>query len=144
MAITMKKTGMWLSGLLCAAAINVQASELPKSESPSGASAYIISPANGETVSQTFTVRFGLEGMGIAPAGMQKASTGHHHLLIDGEMPDLNKPLGKDVKHFGGGQTEAEITLEPGEHTLRLILADHLHIPHNPPVISEPVTVTVK
>lgn len=112
--------------------------------SPEGASAYIISPKDGDTVDTTFSVKFGLSGMGIAPAGTEKANTGHHHLLIDGKVPDMNQPLGANVKHYGGGQTESEITLEPGQHTLQLILGDHMHVPHNPPVTSEVVTVTVK
>jgi len=112
--------------------------------SPKGASAYIISPKNGDTVDTTFSVKFGLSGMGVAPAGTEKANTGHHHLLIDGKVPDMSQPLGANVKHFGGGQTESEITLEPGQHTLQLILGDHMHVPHNPPVTSDIVTVTVK
>lgn len=112
--------------------------------SPEGASAYIISPKNGDTVATTFSVKFGLSGMGVAPAGTEKANTGHHHLLIDGKVPDMNQPLGANVKHFGGGQTESEVTLEPGQHTLQLILGDHMHVPHNPPVMSDIVTVTVK
>lgn len=112
--------------------------------SPEGASAYIISPKNGDTVDTTFSVKFGLSGMGVAPAGTEKANTGHHHLLIDGKVPDMSQPLGANVKHFGGGQTESEITLEPGQHTLQLILGDHMHVPHNPPVTSDIVTVTVK
>ena len=83
--------------------------------------------------------------MGIAPAGTDRDNTGHHHLLVDAkELPDLTKPLGKDVKHFGGGQTETTLTLEPGTHTLQLILGDMTHTPHNPPVVSEKVTITVK
>ncbi|WP_370301128.1 DUF4399 domain-containing protein [Alkalimarinus coralli] len=112
--------------------------------SPEGASVYIISPKDGDTVEQTFNVKFGLTGMGVAPAGTEKANTGHHHLLVDGKVPDMNQPLGANVKHFGGGQTESEITLEPGQHTLQLILGDHMHVPHNPPVASEVVTITVK
>ncbi len=112
--------------------------------SPEGASAYIISPKNGDTVEQTFIVKFGLTGMGVAPAGTAKENTGHHHLLVDGKVPDMNMPLGSNVKHFGGGQTESEITLEPGQHKLQLILGDHMHVPHNPPVTSDVVTITVK
>jgi len=114
------------------------------SMSPEGASTYIISPKDGDTVGETFSVQFGLMGMGVAPAGTDKANTGHHHLLIDGKMPDMNAPLGSNVKHFGGGQTESEITLEPGQHTLQLVLGDHMHVPHNPPVTSDVITITVK
>ena len=116
-----------------------------KSMSPEGAMVYIISPADGDVVAETFTVKFGLKGMGVAPAGTDKAKTGHHHLLIDAKgTPDLSKPLGKDVKHFGGGQTEVEISLAKGKHTLQLILGDKLHIPHNPPVTSKVIHIEVK
>lgn len=96
-------------------------------------------------MTETFTVRFGLMGMGVAPAGTDKANTGHHHLLIDGkELPAADKPMGKEVKHFGGGQTEASITLPKGDHTLQLVLGDMKHMPHNPPVVSGKITVHVK
>lgn len=112
---------------------------------PEGAVTYIISPANGATVSQTISVKFGLKNMGIAPAGTVKAGTGHHHLLIDGkELPALDKPMGGNVMHFGGGQTEKIIKLTPGIHTLQLILGDQNHVPHQPAVVSEVVTIEVK
>lgn len=114
---------------------------------PEGAQVYIISPADGETVTSPVTVRFGLKGMGVAPAGIDKPDTGHHHLLIDvPDRPALDKPLPADDqhKHFGGGQTEATIELPPGKHTLQLIMGDMNHVPHDPPLISEKITVTVK
>ena len=118
---------------------------MPKSVSPANAEVYIISPKDGETVPATFTVKFGLKGMGVAPAGTDKANTGHHHLLVDYEgLPDANMPMGKDVKHFGGGQTETELTLAPGKHTLQLILGDKSHVPHDPVVVSDKITITVK
>ena len=126
---------------------NTVFAEEPFSESPPGAKVYIISPKDGDVVGKTFTVRFGLANMGVAPAGVKLPNTGHHHLLIDLEnLPDMEKPLAfsENVKHFGGGQTEAEITLPPGKHTLRLLLGNYLHIPHKPPVLSEKITVTVK
>jgi len=113
---------------------------------PAAAEVYIITPADGETVPPTFTVRFGLKGMGVAPAGVDKEGTGHHHLLIDvDELPPLDRPLPMtdNVRHFGGGQTETEVTLPPGEHTLQLLLANAAHIPHDPPVLSEKITITV-
>ncbi len=123
----------------------VQASDIQKSSSPEGASLYIISPSHGETVSRTFVVKFGLKGMGISPAGMDKKGTGHHHLIVDGEkLPDLDRPMGSDVMHFGGGQTQKTIELSEGRHTLQLILGNYLHVPHNPPVISEKITIFVK
>ena len=117
------------------------------SHAPAEAKAYIISPTDGQTVSPEFTVKFGLSGMGIAPAGVDKSDTGHHHLLIDlDDLPSLEDPLPAtaQVRHFGGGQTEATIKLPPGEHTLQLLLGNYSHIPHDNPVISEKIEVTVK
>jgi hypothetical protein len=119
-----------------------------RTPSPANAEVYIVSPADGATVSNPVTVRFGLKGMGIAPAGIQFENSGHHHLLIDTDVPeDLSKPLPaveNKVVHFGKGQTETTLTLPPGKHTLQLVLGDHLHIPHSPPVVSKKVTITVK
>jgi len=92
-------------------------------------------------------VVFGLKNIGVAPAGIDKKNTGHHHLLIDtDELPDLTKPLPATdkIKHFGGGQTETEITLSPGKHTLQLLLGNYAHIPHSKPVISKKITITVE
>ena len=115
-------------------------------DSPKGAKAYIISPADGATVSIPFKVQFGLEGMGVAPAGVEHENTGHHHLIIDAPLPPLDQPIPKDAQHvhFGNGQTETMVTLPPGTHTLQLLLADYQHVPHNPPVYSEQITITVK
>lgn len=114
--------------------------------SPEGASVYIISPADGATVSSPVKVQFGLSGMGVAPAGVDKEKTGHHHLIIDAAAPEAGKPIGKDAQHmhFGGGQTEAMVELKPGKHTLQLVLGDKGHVPHNPAVMSKPITITVK
>lgn len=110
------------------------------------AEVYLISPKDGETVTNPVTVRFGLKGMGVAPAGVEKENTGHHHLLIDSELPALDKPVPKDDKHvhFGGGQTETTIELSPGKHTLQLLFADHAHMPHKQALKSEKITITVK
>jgi hypothetical protein len=106
---------------------------------------YIISPHDGDTVTSPFNVVFGLSGMGVAPAGTDKENTGHHHLVVDSDsLPDFSKPMGPEVKHFGGGQTETSLTLVPGKHTLQLILGDKNHVPHNPPLVSEKITITVK
>lgn len=107
---------------------------------------YFISPQNGETVTSPVRVRFGLSGMGVAPAGIEKEGTGHHHLLIDvTELPKgVPIPADDHHKHFGGGQTETTLELAPGRHTLQLLLGDHAHIPHEPPVASERITITVK
>lgn len=120
-----------------------------RTPSPSGAEAYIISPKNGATVhADKVLVQFGLRGMGIAPAGVKFDNTGHHHLLIDTEVPsDLSKPLPASDKivHFGKGQTETTLTtLTPGKHTLQLVLGDLNHVPFDPPVISKKITITVK
>lgn len=122
------------------------AADLPRSKAPADVQLYIISPKDGETVTSPVTVRFGLRGMGIAPAGVAFEDTGHHHLLIDAELPALDRPIPADANHvhFGKGQTEAVITLTPGRHRLQLLLADHLHIPHDPPVSSKPVRITVQ
>ncbi len=123
----------------------VFAEGVPVSKSPEGAKVYIISPTDGETVGTEVLVKFGLKGMGVAPAGTDKENTGHHHLIIDGEkLPDLDKPMGSDVMHFGGGQTEKLIKLEKGKHTLQMILGNYLHVPHNPPVVSEKITINVE
>jgi hypothetical protein len=124
------------------------ASAVPQERTPasSGAEVYIISPKNGATVKNPVTVQFGLRGMGIAPAGVKFENTGHHHLLIDTDAPaDLGQPLPAtpNIMHFGKGQTETELTLPPGKHTLQLLFADASHIPHQPAVISKKITITV-
>ena len=118
-----------------------------RTPSPPGAEVYIISPKNGATVSNPVRVQFGLKGMGIAPAGIKVDNTGHHHLLIDTDPPaDLSAPLPATdrIVHFGKGQTETTLTLPPGKHTLQLLLADMNHVPHQPPVISRKITITVQ
>jgi hypothetical protein len=111
------------------------------------ASVYFIEPMDGQEVTSPVTVKFGLKGMGVAPAGVMRDNTGHHHLLINVEtLPDLSKPLpsSEQVRHFGGGQTEATIELAPGKHTLQLVLGNYAHIPHAEPVVSKKITITVK
>ena len=129
--------------LLLASAMNAQ--DFPKEKSADGAEAYIVSPADGSTVTSPVTVIFGLKGMGVAPAGSIVANTGHHHLLVNAELPDLAKPVPADESHlhFGGGQTQHDLVLPPGKHTLRLVLGDRIHLPHDPPVYSETITITV-
>ena len=108
---------------------------------------YFISPQDGDKVSGEFNARFGLRGMGVAPAGVEAANTGHHHLLIDIDtLPPMDAPLPKtdQVRHFGGGQTETTLNLAPGTHTLQLVLGNYSHVPHNPPVMSEKITITVE
>ena len=117
------------------------------STSPSHAKVYFITPVDGQTVSSKFIVKFGLKGMGVAPAGVDKKNTGHHHILINTDsLPDMHSPLPATdkIKHFGGGQTETQLTLPAGKHTLQLVLGNHQHIPHNKPVLSEKITIVVK
>lgn len=134
--------------LLIALPASAFAQSLELTPSPDGANVYFISPSHGEAVISPVTVRFGLEGMGVAPAGVDQDATGHHHLLIDiadDEMPALDRPLpaSEQVIHFGGGQTEVDLDLEPGTHTLQLLLGDYRHVPHDPPVMSERITIVV-
>lgn len=114
--------------------------------SPAGAKVYFLEPKNGAEVSGPVKVVFGLAAMGVAPAGVQHKNTGHHHLLIDNPVVDVNAPLpvSEQVKHFGNGQTETTVTLAPGKHTLQLVLGDWKHQPHSPPVMSEAIAITVK
>jgi hypothetical protein len=138
--------------LLLAVGLSAEAQETapaapPRTPSPENAQLYFLSPANGATVGSPVTIRFGLRGMGVAPAGVTTANTGHHHLLVDVEtLPPDNLPIPNDAnhRHFGLGQTETELTLPPGQHTLQLVLGDALHIPHQPPVRSEKITITVQ
>ncbi|MGS4948009.1 DUF4399 domain-containing protein [Meridianimarinicoccus sp. RP-17] len=115
---------------------------------PEGAEVYFISPADGATVANPVTIRFGLRGMGIAPAGADWDNTGHHHLLVNIEPSEIamdeSLPATDQIRHFGGGQTEATLELSAGTHTLRLLLGDYSHTPHDPPVMSDPITVTVE
>ncbi len=135
-----------LCSLLIASALAVSTA-LAQTPSAPNTAAYIISPSDGATVSNPVTVRFGMRGMGVAPAGVAHPATGHHHLLIDvDKLPPAGVPIPADDKHrhFGGGQTEVTLDLTPGQHTLQLLLGDFSHIPHNPPVVSERITITVK
>lgn len=135
-------------GLLAAVTLPAPVmAETPRTPAPAGASVYFIEPANGATLSGPVNVRFGLKGMGVAPAGTDAPDTGHHHLLVDvAELPGLDAPLPATdhIRHFGKGQTETEISLPPGQHTLQLLLGDQNHVPHQPPVLSEKITITVK
>ncbi len=139
----MKKT---LFGMLAAGFIATVASA-------EDASVYVVNIEDGATVTSPVTVIFGLRGKGVAPAGVEKEGTGHHHILLDrvpygeatddGEMLEFGIPADDNHIHFGGGQTEVTLDLEPGEHTIQLLLGDHFHVPHDPAVVSEVVTFTV-
>jgi hypothetical protein len=114
--------------------------------SPPDARVYFVGLVDGAVLPPKATIRFGLSNMGVAPAGIEKPNTGHHHVLIDTKLPDLNEPIPSDFNHlhFGAGQTEATINLTPGYHTLQLLLGDEGHVPHNPPVMSKPIRVLVR
>ena len=118
---------------------------MPRSDRPEAARVYFITPTAGETTKSPVVVRFGLGGMGVAPAGVEKSHPGPHHLVVDAALPPANLPIPKseNYRHFGNGQTEVTLDLAPGTHTLQLMLGDHLHIPHDPPVASERITITV-
>lgn len=117
-----------------------------RTPAPEGANLYFVTPSHGETVSSPVTVRFGLSGMGVAPAGVVRDDTGHHHLLINVDDIGMDEPIPADDRHvhFGGGQSEVSIELPSGEHRLQLLLGDHSHVPHDPPVMSEVITITVR
>ena len=139
---------LMLAGAAVAAAALAGAIALAQTPSPPGATVYFINLKDGDTVMSPFKVQFGLTGMGVAPVGITVDRTGHHHLIIDTQMSadDLKRPVPVDAQHmhFGGGQTEAMVTLPAGQHTLQLVLGDHTHTPHNPPVTSPVIRVTVR
>jgi hypothetical protein len=138
-----------IAAALALAAAQAVAAGLPRTTRPADAEVYIISPADGAVVKGKVRVQFGLRGMGVAPAGSTGAAaegTGHHHLLVDAALPPMDQPLPKDAQHihFGKGQTETELTLAPGKHTLQLVFADANHIPQEPALVSRPVHITVR
>ena len=116
------------------------------SASPRGAQVYFHYPLDGIHVPRRFTARIGLKEMGVAPAGVVKPDTGHHHLLVDVDKIDVKAPIPVDYNHIhmGNGQTEVILTLPPGPHTLQLLLGDHDHLPHQPPVMSKKITIYVR
>jgi Domain of unknown function (DUF4399) len=134
-----------ITGLLIAAAATAATAQ-DLSKSPAGAKVAILEPANGAIVASPVTVKFGITGMEVSPAGTEKPNSGHHHLLINQKLADPKAAIPADDKHkhFGKGQTEATVELPPGTHTLQLVLGDHNHIPHDPAVQSEVITITVK
>ena len=133
------------------AAMPAMAQDTP---APADARVYFVNLSDGDTVSSPVIVIFGLEGMGVAPAGTEKENTGHHHILLNrpplGEGPEgadelaFGLPADDNHIHFGGGQTQTTLDLPPGEHTLQLVLGDLNHIPHADPVTSDVITITVE
>ena len=136
----------YLLGILVLAVATGALAQIKRTPSPAGAEVYFIAPKDGEVLSGPVSVKFGLKGMGVAPAGIALENTGHHHLIIDAKTPPLDAPIPADANHvhFGKGQTETTVELKPGKHTLQLVLADQLHVPHDPAVVSKVITVTVK
>lgn len=139
-----------LVGGIFAVAVAVAAAEpapvgVPRSKRAEGARVYFISPKAGESLRSPVVVRFGLAQMGVAPAGVEKPDTGHHHLIVDSELPPAGLPIPKTdhFQHFGNGQTETTLELAPGKHTLQLLVGDHNHVPHDPPVVSERITIEI-
>ena len=139
------RTMLLLIGMFVTAGATCASAQTP---SPPGAKVYFINLKDGAELDSPFLVQFGLSGMGVAPAGIEKPNTGHHHLIIDTTLTpeELKQPIPADDHHlhFGAGQTEAMITLPKGEHTLQVVLGDWTHIPHVPPVMSDAITVTVR
>jgi hypothetical protein len=140
---------LFAAAIVAAACLSLPATaQNPVTPSPKGAKVYFVNIKNGAVVTSPFLVQFGLSGMGVAPVGIDKENTGHHHLIIDTKLSpeELKAPIEPDAKHvhYGAGQTEAMVTLPPGQHTLQLVLGNWSHIPHDPPVMSEIVTITVK
>lgn len=134
---------------MMSSAVLAQATGLPRSTRPADARVYFISPTKGQVVHGKFLVRFGLSGMGVSPAGVTgpgTEGTGHHHLFVDAPPPAPDQVLPKDAQHlhFGKGQTETTLELAPGKHTLQLVFGDANHVPHDPPLLSERIEVTVK
>ena len=120
--------------------------KLARSTSAEGANVFFITPADGATVANPISIEFGIAGMDVVKAGNDQPNSGHHHLLIDADLPDLGLPIPADEHHvhFGDGSTSTQISLPPGEHKLQMLLGDHLHIPHNPPLTSAQITITVE
>lgn len=144
MSMINRAQGFFLSSVLAASLVSGVHAATP---APEGAAVYFVTPLNGQTVNSPVTVSFGLEGLGVAPAGVERERTGHHHLLVDvDDLPALDQPVPADEHHihFGGGQTQTTLELSPGKHTLQLLVGDHLHVPHEPPVMSEKITITVE
>lgn len=135
-----------IAGAIALGLSAIAVAQIKRTPSPAGAEVYFIAPADGATVTSPVTVKFGLKGMGVAPAGIAFDGAGHHHLIVDADLPPLATPIPADANHvhFGKGQTETTLELKPGTHTLQLLLGDQLHVPHDPAVASKKITITVK
>jgi hypothetical protein len=143
------KDSFMLRAFFVTTAILVSFGAIAEDAWPRTAKLYFIEPADGATITGKVVVKFGLTGLGVAPAGVDKPNTGHHHILVDTDAPtgiDLQNPLQQDDehRHFGGGQTETVLDLKPGPHTLQLILGDQNHVPRDPPLVSQKIKIVVK
>jgi len=140
------KTYLSLTCLLLLTFIQPSEANEPTATDTHSADVYIVAPLDGATVSSPLKVRFGLRNMTVAPAGTDMENSGHHHLLVNHGIPPLDEAMTNEegLLHFGGGQKQTTLELPPGEHTLQLIMGDQYHIPHNPPVISQRITITVE
>jgi hypothetical protein len=136
--------GRFLGGAL--AILAPAAAAAAREPAPPGARAYILWPKDGQSIKGTFWLRMGLSGAGVAPAGVEKPNTGHHHVIVDADLPPLDEPIpnNRNYLHFGAGQTEAQIDLPPGTHTLQLLLGDARHVSFDPPVVSKKIAITVR
>lgn len=136
---------MKLTAFMAALGVTLAAGFAFATESTPGAKEYFINLKNGDHVKSPVLIQFGLAGMGVAPAGSTNPGTGHHHLIVDGELPAAGVPIPMDMAHmhFGRGQTEVSVPLTPGQHVLELALADGGHVLHTPPVVSDKITITV-
>ena len=119
---------------------------MPRSAAPPGAAVFFITPMNGATVTSPVTVKFGVSGVSVTAAGDMSANSGHHHLLVDTELADPSVSVPKDAQHlhYGKGQTETSLELSPGTHSLQLVLGDGNHVPHDPPIMSSAISITVE
>ena len=139
-----------VAALLSLAACNQEQASTPatlaRTASPEGASVFFITPVDGDTVSSPVNIDFGIDGMDVVAAGTDQAHSGHHHLLVDTGLPDLGMPIPADAAHihFGDASTSTELDLDPGDHTLQLLLGDYRHVPHDPPLISQQIAITVE
>jgi Domain of unknown function (DUF4399) len=138
----------WIAALAATALASAAALAQTRSSAPAAAEVYFIAPRDGQTVHGSVTVKFGLKGMGVAPAGVKFDNTGHHHLLVDADLSEIKLdaplPVSDKILHFGKGQTEYVLALAPGKHTLELLFADYQHIPFDPLLHSQKITITVE
>ncbi|QEL24940.1 DUF4399 domain-containing protein [Bosea sp. F3-2] len=145
-AILLASCSLVTAGLLLLWPADALAQAAKRQKAPPGALVYFHYPLDGLRVPERFTVRIGLRNMGVAPAGVEHAATGHHHLLIDTDPGPPDQPIPSDYNniHLGNGQTEVVVTLPKGPHTLQLMVGDHTHTPHDPPVMSKKITIYVR